>query len=112
MKSTGEFAASIGILDPNTKYNITNCFLKNISNSAGNVRAGGINCEMNNTNNYGYHNISGNIFIEIKTNKSVMNLNGSFSSLIFSYNSFYNVSSIYQGGVIKIIKYLYLLFYF
>jgi hypothetical protein len=99
MKSTGEFAASIGIFDPNAKYNITNCFFRNISNDNSNVRAGAINCEMNNSNQYGYHNISGNTFIEIKTNKSVIYLNGNFSSLIFSYNSFYNVSSSGEGGV-------------
>jgi hypothetical protein len=109
MKSTGEFPGGIGILDHNSKYNITNCYFRNISNSANNVRGGAINCEMNNNN--GFYNISENTFIEIKTNKSVINLIGSFSSLIFSYNSFYNVSSVFQGGVLKIIKYLYLFFY-
>jgi hypothetical protein len=108
MKSTGEWPAAISIFDSNQKYNIMNCYFRNISNSFSSVRAGAINCEMNNNN--GHYNISGNTFIEIKTNKSVINLNGSFSSLIFSYNSFYNVSSSGQGGVLKNIKYLYLLF--
>jgi hypothetical protein len=108
-KSTGEFPGGIGIFDSNLKYNITNCYFRNISNSNDNHRAGAINCEMNNNN--GHYNISENTFIEIKTNKSVVMLNGTFSSLIFTYNSFYNVSSVYEGGVLKIIKYLYLFFY-
>jgi hypothetical protein len=57
---------------------------------------------MNNNNNFNIgYNISGNTFIEIKTNKSAIQLAGSFSSLIFTNNSFYNVSSVYEGGVFK-----------
>jgi hypothetical protein len=94
IKSTDEWPGAISIYDANAKYNITDCFFRNISNNfSSSVKAGAINCEMNNTNNYGYHNISRNTFIEIKTNKSVITLIGNFSSLIFSYNSFYNVSS-------------------
>jgi hypothetical protein len=64
---------------------------------------------MNNIN--GHYNISENTFIEIKTNRSVINLNGTFSSFIFSYNSFYNVSSVYEGGVFLLfINYIYLFF--
>jgi hypothetical protein len=101
LKSTGECPGSIGIFDANTKYNITNCFFFNISNDYNNPRAGGVNCEMNNNNNNGYYNVSRNTFVEIKTNKSVMIIIGSFSSVIFTYNSFYNVSSTGSGGVLK-----------
>jgi hypothetical protein len=99
MKSIGEYPISIGVFDPYSKYNITNCFFRNLSSNSSNIRGGAINCEMINNNNYGYYDISGNTFIDIKTNKSVITLNGSFSSLIFSYNSFYNVSSSGEGGV-------------
>jgi hypothetical protein len=112
MKTTGEFPAGIGIFDANSKYNITNCFFKNFSSNNGNVKAGAINCDMRNNNNHGYHNISGNTFIEIKTSKSAIYLNGSFLSLIFSYNSFYNVSSSGEGGVFKFTKYIYLFLIF
>jgi hypothetical protein len=59
----------------------------------------------NTSSESGYHNISGNTFISIKTNKSAMTIIGSFSSLTFSYNSFFNVNSSGSGGVLKIIKF-------
>jgi hypothetical protein len=109
--STSEMPAAISNYDYTTKYNITNCFFKNISSNHNNPRGGAINCFMNNNNNYNIgYNISGNTFTEIKTNKSVIQLSGSFSSLIFNYNSFYNVSSVYQGGVLKFINYNYLFY--
>jgi hypothetical protein len=99
MRGTGEFQAPIGVWDVNAKYNVTKCFFRNISSSYGsNLRAGAFQCNMNN-NKFGYYNVTGNIFIEIKTNRSAVQLVGSFLSLIFSYNSFYNVSSTGQGGV-------------
>jgi hypothetical protein len=99
LRGTSEWPGSIAICDANSRYNITNCFFRNISSSYNNPRGGAVNCDMRNNNNYGYFNISGNTFTEIKTNKSVIQLSGNFSSLIFSSNSFYNVSSVYQGGV-------------
>jgi hypothetical protein len=62
---------------------------------------------MRNNTNYGYFNISGNTFIEARTNKSVIVFSGNFLSLIFTNNSFYNVSSVYEGGVFKFDKYIY-----
>jgi hypothetical protein len=109
MKSTGEYPGSIGNYDANQKFNITNCFFKNISSSHNSPRGGAIYCNMNNNINIGYY-VSGNTFIEIKTNKSAIQLNGSFSSLIFTSNSFFNVSSIYEGGVFKFNKYIYCFF--
>jgi hypothetical protein len=102
LKSTGEHPASIGVWDANAKYNVTNCFFRNISGTLGNPRAGSFHCNMNNNNNFGYYNLSENTFINIGTNKSAIQLSGSFSSFIFSYNSFFNVSSVYEGGVFKI----------
>jgi hypothetical protein len=110
MKSLGSYSPVVGVWDTNQKYNITNCFFTNFSCSSSS-KAGAAYYVMTNNNNFGYFNISGNTFIEIKTNKSVMNLNGSFSSLIFSSNSFYNVSSVYQGGVyLFFINYNYLFY--
>jgi hypothetical protein len=106
LRDTGMWPASIGVYDLNAKYNLTECFFRNISSNNGSIRAGAINCDMTIRNDDGYFNISGNTFIEIKTNKSVVLLYGSFLSLIFSYNSFYNVSSIYEGGVFKFNKFI------
>jgi hypothetical protein len=108
MQSTGNWPAAIGVYDFTTRYNVTHCFFRNLSCTVQSPYAGAINCYM--TNNIGYYNISENTFIEIKTNKSAIQLNGSFSSLIFSYNSFYNVSSVYEGGVFKFDKYIYLFY--
>jgi hypothetical protein len=90
---------SIGVWDSNQKFNVTNCFFRNISSNHSNPRAGAFNCDMNNFNNFGYYNVSGNTFIDIHTNKSAARFNGTFLSLEFSYNSFYNVSSTNQSGV-------------
>jgi hypothetical protein len=65
---------------------------------------------MSNTN--GYYNIFENTFSFISTNKSVLILYGIFSSLLFSYNTFYNVNSTninYEGGLYFILFYY---FYF
>jgi hypothetical protein len=97
MTSTTEYPAAIGCYASSAKYNISNCFFKNISSSHNSPRAGAINIYMINSLGIGY-NISGNTFIEVKTNKSVIHLNGGFPSLTFSHNSFYNVSSSNGGG--------------
>jgi hypothetical protein len=114
MRSTGEYPAAIGIYfyGSNQKCNVTDCFFRNISSSANNALAGAIYHILYNTNNVAYYNISGNTFIEIKTNKSALVFSGSFSSLIFNYNTFYNVSSVNEGGVFKFIKYIYLFLIF
>jgi hypothetical protein len=108
MKSTWEYGAAVGISNDNVRYNVTDCFCKNLSNSGSyyppNFRAGAINCNMKNNNDNGNFNISGNTFIAINLSKSVLLLSGSFSSLTFSYNSFYNVSSTAEGGVFKNLK--------
>jgi hypothetical protein len=98
MKRMGDDWSVIDIYNSNEKCNITDCFFKNLSTDHNNPRAGVINFNMN-SNNFANHNLSGNTFIDIKTNKSAVVHIGSFSSLIFSYNSFYNVSSEGQGGV-------------
>jgi hypothetical protein len=104
MTSTSEYPAAIRNYDSTTKYNITGCIIRNITSSHGSPRAGAINCYMNNNNNFNiWYNISENTFIEIKTNKSVTQLAGSFISLSFSYNSFYNISLTKQEGFFLIL---------
>jgi hypothetical protein len=74
-------------------------FFKNISNNYipySPLRAGAIRYCMKKNNHY---NISYNTFLHISTNKSVLVIFGYFSSLSFTYNSFYNVSSVDEGGV-------------
>jgi hypothetical protein len=63
---------------------------------------------MSNNNNFGYYNVTGNTFIEIKTNRSAVQLVGSFLSFKFNNNSFCNVSSNAQGGVFKFNEFIYL----
>jgi hypothetical protein len=99
IRTSSDRAAAIIVYDVNQKFNITNCFFRNILSGVNEIRGGTFNCEMNTRSNIGYYNISGNTFIDINTNRSVILLNGTFSSLIFSYNSFYNVSSVNRGGV-------------
>jgi hypothetical protein len=60
----------------------------------------------------GYYNIKGNTFSEISTNKSVLVLLGTFSSLLFSYNTFYNVSSKNEGGVFLFYFIFFIILYF
>ncbi|MDR2831044.1 MAG: hypothetical protein LBB45_08460 [Methanobrevibacter sp.] len=108
LRGTGEFPATIGVYDNNAKYNVTECFFRNISSTHASRRAGGFQCNMNNNNNFGYYNVTANTFIEIRTNRSTIQLTGSFSSLIFDSNSFYNVSANAQGGVLKFNKFIYL----
>jgi hypothetical protein len=94
------WAATICYYRGENIYNVTNCFFRNISNTVRNdYPAGAFSYNMNNNNDY---NLSGNTFIEIKTNKSVIVFSGNSLSLIFSDNSFYNVSSVNEGGVFYI----------
>jgi hypothetical protein len=104
VQSNMDMPPGIGIYTAGThpKYNITDCFFRNLSSTDGNVRGGAINCDMRIRNNDGYFNISGNTFINVKTNISVVTLSGNFLSLTFIYNSFYNVSSPKEGGVLFI----------
>jgi hypothetical protein len=97
---TGTFNSPgpIGVWEIKQKYNVTNCFFRNISSTNGDPRAGAINCDMNVNNNTGYFNISENTFFNIRTNRSTVRTTGNFLSLTFSYNSFYNVSSTNQAG--------------
>jgi hypothetical protein len=106
LRGTGEFPPSIGVYDANAKYNVTECIFKNLSSTHGGPRAGGFQCSMNNNNNFGYYNVSGNTFIEVKTNRSAVQLQGTFISFIFSYNSFFNVTSAIQGGVYFSLNYI------
>jgi hypothetical protein len=110
LRGTSEFPASIGVYDANAKYNVTECFFRNISSTHGSPRAGGFQCNMSNNNNFGYYNVTANTFIEIRTNRSAVQLAGSFLSFKFNNNSFYNVSANAQGGVLKFNKCIYLLF--
>jgi hypothetical protein len=112
LRGTIVHPGSIGCHDPIAKYNVTLCFFRNISNTNSSAWGGAFHCNMNNNNNFGYYNVTGNTFIEIRTNKSAVQLNGTFSSLVFSYNSFYNVSSVLQGGVLKLSNiYIYFLIF-
>jgi hypothetical protein len=94
------------IMMGNCYPNITvwDCIFRNISNSNDSPAAGGFMCNIGSSNNEaGNCNISKNIFVNMKTNGSAMYINGSFSLLIFSYNSFFNVSSTKEGGVYLIL---------
>jgi hypothetical protein len=92
--------------------NISDSVFSSISSSytGSDLSAGAVYYNMSATSN-GYYNISGNTFSDISTNKSVLVLSGSFSSLLFSYNTFYNVSSTDKGGVI-FFNFIFLFFYF
>jgi hypothetical protein len=98
LKNTNNKTGAISIESDETHINVSDNIFKNISCSGNSPLAGAIYYYMSTISN-GYYDMSGNTFIEIKTNKSVINLVGSFSLLMFSYNSFYNVSSTSQGGV-------------
>jgi hypothetical protein len=105
IRGTDSFAPCIHIYRANANINISDSIFKNISSSNSSPNAGAIYYFMNTDLNNNY-SILGNTFIEIKTNKSVIQLTGSFSSLTFSYNSFYNVSSSGGGGVFIIINFI------
>jgi hypothetical protein len=78
--------------------NISDSVFTNISSGyTGSPNAGAVYYYMS-TDGNGYYNISGNTFYNISTNKSVLVHYGSFSSLLFSYNTFYNVSLVNEGG--------------
>jgi hypothetical protein len=95
LKATSEHPAAINIDNSDPNVNVTDCVFRNISNSYDSPNAGAINYPIDNVD----YNISNNIFYDISTNRSVLSLFGSFSSLLFSDNTFYNVSSFNEGGV-------------
>jgi hypothetical protein len=95
---TNTYCAGINIFNGNANINISCSIFKNISSSHGSTPGGAINYAMSTTNN-GRYNISANTFIEIKTNRSVIQLSGGFTSFTFGYNLFFNVSSVNEGGV-------------
>jgi hypothetical protein len=102
LKSFYNSPTAIHIQFPSGNINISYSFFTNISSSyasSSNNYCGIICYNMSSTGN-GYYNIRGNTFSEISTNKSVLVLGGTFSSLLFSYNTFYNVSSTNEGGVL------------
>jgi hypothetical protein len=99
------------ITNPNANVNISDCVFTNISDSHGNPDAGAVSYWMGSSGN-GYYNISGNTFYDISTNKSVLVLSGTFSSLLFTYNTFYNVSLTNEGGVFFFFFFLFLFYFF
>jgi hypothetical protein len=92
-----------GVIQSNSissNINISDSVFSNISSSYtySDLYAGAVYYWMGIDGN-GYYNINGNTFYDISTNKSVLALRGNFTSLLFSYNTFYNVSSTDEGGV-------------
>jgi hypothetical protein len=103
LKSTNYTSPAIYFWISSGNINISDCFFTNISSSYISdenvfLYAGAVYYWMGTEGN-GYYNIKGNTFYEISTNKGVLVLNGIFSNLTFTYNIFYNVSSITEGGV-------------
>jgi hypothetical protein len=78
--------------------NISSCVFKNISSLYYNSYATVIAYEMGSSSN-GDYDISNNIFISVDGAKAAVNLKGSFLSLEFYNNSFFNISSKNYGGV-------------
>jgi hypothetical protein len=91
--------------------NISDSVFSNISNSYSSPSAGAVYYNINSSGN-GYYNIKGNTFYDISSNKSVLALSGSFTSLLFSYNTFYNVTSKDTEGVFFFFSFFFFIFIF
>jgi hypothetical protein len=108
IKATSQNSAIHFESSTNNNY-ISDSVFMNISHNVGSlVEAGAVYYNMG-TDGNGYYNIKGYTFYDISTNKSVLVLSGIFSSLLFRYNTFYNVSSTGDRGVIF---YLFIFFFF
>jgi hypothetical protein len=112
---TSSYCGVIHIYDNNNgKINISDSVFTNISSSSSSPDAGAVYYYMGTSGN-GYYNINGNTFYDISTYKSVLVLSGTFSSLLFSYNTFYNVTSKDTEGGVFFFFFIFLflfLFYF
>jgi hypothetical protein len=97
IRGTSTPSPAIYAITVSSNVNVSDCVFNNISHS-GSPSAGAIYYNMS-TDGNGHYNISGNSFFNISTNKSVLVINGIFTSLLFSYNCFCNVSSVSDGGV-------------
>jgi hypothetical protein len=104
---------AIYISDSNSNINISDSVFTEISNSYSSLYAGAVYYNMSTSGN-GYYNIKGNTFSKIHTTKSALVLYGSFSSFIFSYNTFSDVSSTNEGGVFhfSFLKKFFIIFFF
>jgi hypothetical protein len=91
LKRTGWGSVGIQIDESSANINISDSVFTNISSSYpdSDLYAGAVYYNMSTSGN-AYYNIKRNNFSDISTNKSMLVFNGTFSSLLFSYNTFYN----------------------
>jgi hypothetical protein len=88
--SSSSESPAIYIYYSESNINISDSVFTNISSSNNSPYAGGIYYNMS-VNGNGNYNIKGNTFSNISTSVSILVLTGSFSSFLFSYNTFCNV---------------------
>jgi hypothetical protein len=95
--SIDAYSPAVCVYNAGGNVNILDCLFRNLSSTRAYVFSGAI---FSNTSFFGSgtYNYSGNEFWDIRTNRSVLLLNGSFISFSLSYNSFFNVSSVKEGG--------------
>jgi hypothetical protein len=98
IKTTSQYSAIHFESSTNNIYISDSVFTNALSNSSSS-HAAAVYYYIS-TDGNGCYNIKGNTFYDISTNKSVLVLSGTFSSLLFRYNTFYNVSSTGDRGVI------------
>jgi hypothetical protein len=107
LKSINKYSATIYLGENEGNINISDCTFTNISNNYNFVEAGAIYIGMSFFVRHNYCIVSNNSFYDIFTNASVVELYSLFYSLLFKYNSFYNVSSTNYGGVFFFFCFIY-----